>query len=75
VDHHWRSGDAAPADGFCATREEAMARFAETWRAWLALRRSTAPSGLINLAAVEKTPAEGRPMGCLEHMSRGAVDG
>ena len=26
-----------PSDGFCATLEEAKARVAETWRAWLAL--------------------------------------
>jgi len=24
-----------PSHGFCATREEAKAKFAETWRAWL----------------------------------------
>jgi len=28
-----------PSHGFCATREEAKAKFAETWRAWLALNR------------------------------------
>src|SRR5829696_9866035 len=25
-----------PSHGFCATRDEAKAKFAETWRAWLA---------------------------------------
>jgi hypothetical protein len=28
-----------PSHGFCATLDEAKAKFAETWRAWLALRR------------------------------------
>jgi hypothetical protein len=28
---------AVPSHGFCASREEAMAKFAETWRAWLAV--------------------------------------
>jgi hypothetical protein len=28
-----------PSHGFCATRDEAKAKFAETWRAWLALNR------------------------------------
>jgi hypothetical protein len=28
-----------PSHGFCATLDEAKAKFAETWRAWLALTR------------------------------------
>jgi hypothetical protein len=28
-----------PSHGFCATLDEAKAKFAETWRAWLALKR------------------------------------
>jgi hypothetical protein len=28
-----------PSHGFCASREEAKAKFADTWRAWLALRQ------------------------------------
>jgi hypothetical protein len=28
-----------PSHGFCATLDEAKAKFAETWRAWLALRQ------------------------------------
>jgi len=28
-----------PSHGFCATLDEAKAKFAETWRAWLALNR------------------------------------
>jgi hypothetical protein len=30
---------AFPSHGFCASREEAKAKFAETWRAWLALNQ------------------------------------
>jgi hypothetical protein len=28
-----------PSSGFSATRQEAKAKFAETWRAWLAINR------------------------------------
>jgi hypothetical protein len=28
-----------PSHGFCENREEAMAKFADTWRAWLALQK------------------------------------
>jgi hypothetical protein len=30
---------ALPSHGFCASLDEAKAKFAETWRAWLALER------------------------------------
>jgi hypothetical protein len=30
---------AVPSHRFCATLDEAQAKFAETWRAWLALNR------------------------------------
>src|SRR5215216_6256355 len=38
--HHRRGGHAHfPSHGNCATLDEAKAKFAETWRAWLAIRR------------------------------------
>jgi len=40
VDDYRRGGRAASAvDGFCASLDEAKAKFAETWRAWLTLNR------------------------------------
>jgi hypothetical protein len=36
VDNHWRGvAPKLPSHGFCATLDEANAKFAETWRAWL----------------------------------------
>jgi hypothetical protein len=39
---HRGGGHAGASDGFCATLDEAKAKLAETWRAWLALNRDTA---------------------------------
>jgi hypothetical protein len=40
TDEHGHGGYASlPSHGFCASLDEAKAKFAETWRAWLASRR------------------------------------
>jgi hypothetical protein len=72
---HRGGGHAGASDGFCATLDEAKAKFAETWRAWLALKlvvrlleRSRAATRYTNRPAPTSMPT---PIGgSARHCSR-----